>query len=131
MQDAARFGDASAAAPAVEETAAFDYAKPADLFTRRAAGAPIAAGTSAGEAARARSRSTHRNALTYRRFASGAAAIRFAIEDLAPSAFAATVLVVDGERHEAAAIRLLYAGAGYPLRRRPDLSRFPRGNNNK
>ena len=101
-----------------EETAAFDYARPADIFTRKNAGSQIAADTSRANAERARSRSTYRNALSYRRFASGAEAIRFAIEELSPQAFAASVIVSDGDRREAAAIRVLYASVAYPLRRR-------------
>jgi|KBSSwiStaDraftv2_1062776.scaffolds.fasta_scaffold1733591_1 hypothetical protein len=99
-----------------EEIAAFDYARPADIFTRR--NALIAADASRANAERARSRSTYRNSLNYRRFASGAEAIRFAIEELSPQAFAASVIVSDGDRREAAAIRLLYANVAYPLPRR-------------
>lgn len=119
MTDAATPREELSNPPAVsEKTAGFDYAQPAELFTRRNPAAQIAAGTSPANADRARSRSTHRNALTYRRFASGAEAIRFAIEELPPRGLAATVLVVDGDRHEAEAIRLLYASADYPMLRR-------------
>ncbi len=100
------------------ETDRFDYAEPAELFTRRDPAAQIAAGTSPADADRARSRATYRNALAYRRFASGAEAIRFAIEELPPQGLAATVLVANGERREPAAIRALYASADYPLLRR-------------
>lgn len=119
MRDAAtKDEDLSSAPGACAETAAFDYARPADLFTRRDPAAQVAAGTSRADAERSRSRSTHRHTVAYRRFASGAEAIRFAIEELPLPRLAAAVLVVDGERHEAVAIRGLYARADYPLARR-------------
>jgi hypothetical protein len=102
-------------APGGAETEAFDYAEPAELFTRRNPAAHIAAGTSPADADRARSRASHRKAIDYRRFASVAEAIRYAIEELAPDALSMTVLVVNGERHGPAAIRLLYESADYPL----------------
>jgi hypothetical protein len=68
-------------APGGAETEAFDYAAPAELFTRRNPSAHIAAGTSPADADRARSRASHRKAIAYRRFASGAEAIRYAIEE--------------------------------------------------
>ena len=102
----------------LEETAAFDYSESAELFTRRSGASNIAAGTSPADADRARSRSTYRNALAYRRFASSAEAIRFAIEELPPPALEKTVLVVNGDRHDTAAIQTLYANADYPLSRR-------------
>jgi hypothetical protein len=104
--------------PSNAATADFDFAEPAELFTRSNATPKNAAGRSQADADRARSRATYRNALSYRRFASGAEAIRYAIEDLLPAELAATVLVVNGERHEPVAIRALYACAAYPLRRR-------------
>jgi len=100
------------------EAERFDYAEAAELFTRRDPSAQVAAGTSTADAHRARSRSTYRNSLAYRRFASGAEAIRYAIEDLSPRALAASVMVVNGDRHEADAIRTLHASPDYPLRRR-------------
>jgi hypothetical protein len=108
--------DTGAAPGGGAETEAFDYAAPAELFTRRNSAAHIAAGTSPADADRARSRASHRKAIAYRRFASGADAIRFAIEELAPDALSMTVLVVDGDRHDPAAIRLLYESPAYPLR---------------
>lgn len=121
MSDAAAPREAPENAPASSgETARFDYAEPAELFTRKNPAAPPAApGVSHADAGRARARSGYRNALTYRRFATGAEAIRFAIEEIPPRGLAATVLVVNGDRHEGAAIRSLYADTGYPLRRRP------------
>ena len=117
MLDVAAPRDEATLADAAK-TARFDYAEAAELFTRRDPAAQIAAGTSTADAHRARSRSTYRNSLAYRRFASGAEAIRYAIEDLSPRALAATVLVVNGDRHEANAIRTLHASPDYPLRRR-------------
>lgn len=111
--------DTSSSSAGLGEAARFDYAEPAELFTRRDPSAQIAAGTPPADAVRARSRSTYRNSLAYRRFASGAEAIGFAIEELSPRGLAATVLVVNGERHEPAAIRALYASAAYPRRRGP------------
>lgn len=119
MQDAATPRvDAVQSAAGPGAAAEFEYAEPAELFTRGEATPRIAAGRSQADADRARSRATYRNALAYRRFASVADAIRFAIEELPPAALAATVLVVNGDRHDPAAIRALYAGAAYPLRRR-------------
>jgi hypothetical protein len=118
MTDMATPSVNSANPPAdLEETAAFDYSESAELFTRNSAASKVAAGTSPADADRARSRSTYRNGITYRRFASGAEAIRFAIEELAPPALAKTVLVVNGGRHDAGAIQTLYASADYPLPR--------------
>jgi hypothetical protein len=113
------------AAVALEERAAFDYAQPAELFTRRNPAAHIAAGTSTGDAVRARARATYRSAITYRRFASVAEAIRFAIEELAPDARAKTVVVVNGERHEPAAVRSLYESADYPLLAKKTIATVP------
>lgn len=118
MRNVTTPSEADRAPPVSDAPAQFDYAEPAELFTRRDATPKKAAGRSEADADRARSRATYRNALAYRRFASGAEAIRFAIEDLLPAELAATVLVVNGDRHDPAAIRALYAGAAYPLRRR-------------
>ena len=119
MTDMATPSENSTNPPAdLEEAAAFDYSESAELFTRRSAASKVAAGTSPADAGRARSRSTYRNGIAYRRFASGAEAIRFAIEELAPPALERTVLVVNGDRHVAADIQSLYVSADYPLRRR-------------
>ena len=118
MPDMAKPSETSTNPPAdLEETAAFDYSESAELFTRRSGASKVAAGTSPADADRARSRSTYRNGIAYRRFASGAEALRFAIEELAPPALEKTVLVVNGDRHDAAAIQALYASPDYPLRR--------------
>ena len=118
MQDAVMSREDAGKPPAdTGETSAFDFAEPAELFTRRDPAAQIASGTSPADAGRAMSRATYRSALVYRRFASGAKAIRYAIEELSAGALAASVLVVNGDRHDPAAIRALYASADYPLRR--------------
>ena len=106
------------AAPDIVCAPAFDFAEPAELFTRRNPSPKIAAGRSQSDADRARSRATYRNALAYRRFATAAEAIRFAIEEISAEALGATVLVVNGDRHDPAAIRAMYADAAFPLKRR-------------
>src|SRR5688572_28109401 len=106
MPDAAMPTERASDAPAgTGDAAPFDFAESAELFTRRERGATIAAGTNPADADRARSRATYRNGIAYRRFASAAEAIRFAMEMLPPRGLEATVLVVNGERHETAAIR--------------------------
>jgi len=59
-----------------------------------------------------------RQPLNYRRFASAAEAIRFAIEDLSPQSLMGTYLDVDDARYESKGIQRLYAGAHYPLPRK-------------
>ena len=98
------------AGPVSDLPAPFDYAEPAELFTRAGMVAQV-------PSADAPARSQRRNALTYRRFATGAEAVRFAIEKLPPGHLAATVLVTGGDRHEGIAIRDLYASDDYPLPR--------------
>ena len=97
----------------------FDFEQGAGLFTRKyqapRSAAAIAAQPNAG---RGRGRSMHRNAMTYRRFATGAEAIRFAIEELPPEGLAASLLEIDAGRFEPGAIRDLYDSAAYPLARR-------------
>ena len=56
--------------------------------------------------------------MTYRRFESGAEAIRFAIEELPAEVLIGTVLEVNEERFNAADIRKLYESRAYPLQRR-------------
>ena len=97
---------------------AFDYAEMGELFTRQHRKPPsAAAGQLAAGAGRAKVRSVHRNAMTYRRFATGAEAIRFAIEDLPAEGLAATVLEIGGSRFHPGEIRNLYDSAAYPLHR--------------
>jgi hypothetical protein len=56
--------------------------------------------------------------MTYRRFDSGAGAIRFAIEQLPSDMLFGTVLEVNEERFDATQIRSLYESQAYPLPRR-------------
>jgi hypothetical protein len=76
----------------------FDYAAPAELFA-------------------CRSRGSSPRPVTYRRFTSGAEAVRFAIEELPAEVLFGTVLEVNGERFDAAQIRQLYDNNAYPLQR--------------
>lgn len=109
MHDAPPKGETSEDAASAEP---FDYAEPAELFTRAGMIAPAGDGSQPGAP-----RGQRRKGITYRRFADAAEAIRFAIEELPAEHLLATVLVVNGERHEGLAIRELYASADYPLRR--------------
>ena len=59
-----------------------------------------------------------RQPLIYRRFASAADAIRFAIEDLPAHFLTGTYLEVDETRFPSAEIHRLYASTHYPLARR-------------
>jgi hypothetical protein len=59
-----------------------------------------------------------RRPLIYRRFASAAEAIRFAIEDLPAHSLGGTYLEVDNMRLPSAEIRRLYASTHYPFVRR-------------
>ena len=85
--------------PADRETATFDYGVPAELFiAKRKAGA--------------------RQPLSYRRFATAAEAIRFAVEELpAVSAWGAWMQVGD-KRFNADDIQRLYQSDDFPLQRR-------------
>ena len=74
----------------------FDYNAPAELFLAK------------------RSKSTREN---YRRFATAAEAIRYAVEDLrTPKAFGASLEVGD-ERFNSSEILRLYEADDYPLRK--------------
>jgi hypothetical protein len=55
--------------------------------------------------------------LSYRRFATVAEAIRFAMEDMSAAAFAGCTLEAGGERFGARELRELYASPLYPLQR--------------
>ena len=92
----------------------FRYGEMAELFTGKVHLPP---GDSAPDGHGA-VRSAHRKPMTYRRFATSAEAIRFAIEHLPAEGLAATVLEMDGDRFDSAAIRKLYDAPEYPLPRR-------------
>lgn len=53
----------------------------------------------------------------YRRFATAAEAIRYAVEEMQPAWLVGTMLVVDDARYEGASIRALYDASAYPLER--------------
>jgi hypothetical protein len=77
----------------------FDYAAPAEVFA-------------------CKSRGSSPRPVTYRRFASVAEAIRFAIEELPSDVLFGTVMEVNEERFDAGQIRKLYESKAYPLQRR-------------
>lgn len=77
---------------------AFDYSAPAELFIARQKRSP-----------RAR--------VNYRRFATAAEAIRFAVEGLPAIRPLNAWMQVGDERFNSDEIRRLYDGIGYPLRR--------------
>jgi hypothetical protein len=77
----------------------FDYAAPAEIYA-------------------CRSRGSSPRPVTYRRFDSGAEAIRYAIEELPSEVLFGTVLEADDQRFDAANIRKLYDSKAYPLQRR-------------
>jgi hypothetical protein len=56
--------------------------------------------------------------VAYRRFASAAEAVRFAIEELPPALLLGAYLEVDEERLNRNGIRQLYESSDYPLTRR-------------
>jgi hypothetical protein len=77
----------------------FDYAAPAEVFA-------------------CRSRGSRPQPVSYRRFGSGAEAIRYVVEDLASAVMYGTVLEVNEQRFDAAEIKTLYQNDAYPLPRR-------------
>ena len=76
----------------------FDYEKPAELFMTK------------------RKRSAKQR-LGYRRFATAAEAIRFAVEELPAIHALGTYLQVGDERFNSDEINRLYESSGYPLSR--------------
>jgi hypothetical protein len=76
----------------------FDYGRSAELFP-------------------ARSRKPRRSPLSYKRFDTVAAAVRFAIEELPSETLLGAYLQVDEERFDGDGIRRLYDSPRYPLKR--------------
>jgi hypothetical protein len=89
---AERMADMASKAP-------FDYGAEAELFSGAA-------------------RPSWRQPMGYRRFASVAEALRFAIEELAPAALAGAALEVGDQRLDMHDMRRLYQASDYPLARR-------------
>ena len=75
----------------------FDYTAPAELFA-------------------CASRGASRRPVQYRRFATGAEAIRYAIETLPAAQLVGAVLEIEEARYDGKQIRDLYDNPGYPLR---------------
>jgi len=65
-----------------------------------------------------KSRFTNQKAIVYRRFVTGAEAIRYAIEQQGADKLATTVIEAGEARFESADIRRLYESADYPFPRR-------------
>ena len=82
----------------ITQMSSFAYDAPAELFISKSRGA-------------------NRRPMTYRRFATGAEAIRFVIEELPPVMLAGTILQVGEERYDCTQIRTLYESSDYPLQR--------------
>ena len=78
----------------------FDYGAPAELFMAKRKGGA-------------------RQPLGYRRFATAAEAIRFAIEDFPTMRTLGAWMQVGDERFDGDAIQRLYDSSNYPLQRRP------------
>jgi len=92
-------GDAKwAADPHILIMEKFDFSAPADIFTSKGRG-------------------VGRRPMTYRRFSTGAEAVRYAIETLPAETLYGTVMEVDEARFAAEDIRRLYESPGYPLQR--------------
>jgi len=85
--------------PADRETVTFDYGIPAELFI-------------------AKSKAGTRQPLTYRRFATAAEAIRFAVEELPAVRTLGAWMQVGGQRFDGDNIQRLYESDDYPLQRR-------------
>lgn len=78
-----------------------DYTLPAELFMTKA-------------------KSMRKQPITYRRFATAADAIKFAIEEIPASLLPGVVLEVAEKRFDHVAIRELYKNADYPAEDRPE-----------
>jgi hypothetical protein len=92
---------ASAIAPSnphIRNMEQFEYNQPADLFARAGHGQT-------------------RPPVTYRKFTTGAEALRYAVEVLSESLLQGTVVETDLGRFEASDIRTLYDSPDYPLPR--------------
>ena len=85
--------------PADRETVKFDYGIPAELFMAKRKGAP-------------------RQRLRYRRFATAAEAIRFAVEELPAVRALGAWMQVGDERFDGDDIQRLYESDDFPLQRR-------------
>jgi hypothetical protein len=96
---AAVTNEASANSESSATETAFDYQRSAELFPTR-------------------SRKPRRNPVTYKRFDTAAAAVRFAIEELPSDLLLGAYLQVDEDRFGSEGIRKLYDSAQYPLKRR-------------
>ncbi len=96
----------------------FDFEAAAELFVgKQPARPPKGDRAESAAAGGPRFRPASGSRMTYRRFATGAEAIRFVIEEQAPANLIATALESEGERFEGAAIRTLYDSERYPLAR--------------
>jgi hypothetical protein len=83
----------------------FNYRAPAELFAPKGRPGP-------------------KQPVTYKRFPTAAAAIRYAIEELPQAGLAAAILEVEESRFDHAGIRALYESKAYPYRRaKPDVHR--------
>jgi hypothetical protein len=85
--------------PADRETVTFDYGAPAELFMAKRKGGP-------------------RQRLRYRRFATAAEAIRFAVEELPAVRALGAWMQVGDERFDGDDIQRLYQSNDFPLQRR-------------
>lgn len=78
-----------------------------------------------GEIFAGKSLGMRRSGLTYRRFATAAEALRFAVETLPAPALTACILETDGKRIGSRELKTLYEDARYPLVRKVVSKRHP------